>query len=242
MIRKQTLAAFAAVLGLMVPSSAMALGIVVDSFSSTNAIGNDRIAPGDVLTVNLVLENPTADAVAALGVAARGWDANNDGIANDGLILSGGQVTSTAFAPVPGFGLNNVLGGPDFRGAPAFLPPGHPSHVPATPLHAQIFDGVSVTGFPGDGTIDVGVGPNADVGSGNVHFTLQFVYPGGLTAHTPFTLEFGVFGDLGSVAGDQFGGTLAFSNTSLGILVIPEPGTALLMGLGLAGLATTRRR
>ena len=38
------------------------------------------------------------------------------------------------------------------------------------------------------------------------------------------------------------GGNNIANNASLQITVIPEPGTALLMGLGLAGLATTRRK
>ena len=37
------------------------------------------------------------------------------------------------------------------------------------------------------------------------------------------------------------GATAGFSNDSLTITVVPEPGTALLMGLGLAGLAAVRR-
>lgn len=244
MIRKQTLAALAAVAGLMVPSSAMALGIVIDSVSNTNA-DPSFLGPGDVLTVNLIVENPTLVPLFGAGIAARGYDLNGDGVDNDGLGVVGGQVSSAILQPITGIaGVPNVLSAPDLRGAPQFLNPGNPSFQPAVPLHAQLFDGVSVQGFPFDGAADEGVGPNADIASGNVHFQIQFTpnSNGGLVSPTAFTLQFGIFADLGAVAVGAGGTAEPFTNASLPVTVVPEPGTALLMGLGLAGLATTRRR
>ena len=52
MIRKQNLAALVAVVGLMVPASAMALSISVTGFSSSGA-SNSFIAPGDTLKVHV---------------------------------------------------------------------------------------------------------------------------------------------------------------------------------------------
>lgn len=243
MIRKQSLAALVAAAGLMIPSGAMALGISVTGFTSTS--GTTEVRLGESITVDLVLENATLETVYGLGIAARGHDANNDGIANDGLVITGGQTAGAVFQPVTGIaGISNVLApGIDLRGAPEQFA-GTPSFVPAVPLHAQLFDGVGTTGYNFDGQADVGVGPNASVADGNVHFQVTFAPTAnsGLTTLTPFTLEFGVFSDLASAAVGAGGSTLAFNNDSLAITVVPEPGTALLMGLGLAGLATVRRR
>ena len=52
-------------------------------------------------------------------------------------------------------------------------------------------------------------------------------------------IDIGALSEYGDVYG---GGNNIANNASLQITVIPEPGTALLMGLGLAGLATTRRK
>lgn len=242
MIRKQNLAALVAVVGLMVPASAMALSISVAGYSSSGA-SNTVISPGDTLTVDLVLENSGGVEVYGAGIAARGHDLNGDGIQNDGLFVSGGSVSSEIFGPVTTLGLGNVLSAPDLRGSPAQFSPGHPAYVAPVPLHAQLFDGVGTTGWTGDGSLDAGVGSNASVGAGNVHFQIQYQVAGGQLA-TPqsFTLNFGVFSDLGAALVSTGGATAAFGNDSLTITVVPEPGTALLMGLGLAGLATIRRR
>ena len=54
-------------------------------------------------------------------------------------------------------------------------------------------------------------------------------------------LSFGTLADQGHIAIDRFGNDVPFQNATYALTVIPEPGTALLMGLGLAALATRRR-
>ena len=77
---------------------------------------------------------------------------------------------------------------------------------------------------------------------GDVHFRVTYR----LVTNIPnlnqnLTLSFGTEESLGHVAVGAGGETIAFQNATYGLTVIPEPGTALLMGLGLAALATRRR-
>jgi len=102
-----------------------------------------------------------------------------------------------------------------------------------------LFEGVALSPSNGDGSLDVGIG-GGTVGSGDVHFRVSFR---AVTALNPrnVTLRIGV-GDFGNVAVGAGGVELPFSNASFTVNVVPEPGTALLMGLGLAGLAARGRR
>ena len=247
MIRKQSLAAVAAVVGLMIPSGAMALGIsVVGSSSTSGTPGLVRF--GDTITVDLVVENATLEDIFGIDIAARGHDVNGDGLANDGLEIVGGQTSFNLFADIGAGDLgieNTVDPGIQLRGSPLLFP-GTPSETPAVELHAMVFSGLDTLGGSGDGQDDFGVGPNFNVEAGNVHFQVTFSPTNGpsspLVSLTDITLEFGVFSELGYEAVGNGGSFLPFTNDTLTIQVIPEPGTGLLMGLGLAGLATIRRR
>jgi hypothetical protein len=76
-----------------------------------------------------------------------------------------------------------------------------------------------------------------------VHFRLMFQATPESTATVQHTLTFGEQLEFGSAAIGNGGEILStYQSDSFSFSVIPEPGTALLMGLGLAGLATQRRR
>ena len=123
------------------------------------------------------------------------------------------------------------------------------------PLTANAL-GVSVVNVSNDGTnpnglesgdivtIDLalensGAG-GGSTGAGDVHFQIQFAAESLLVPNL-VTLEFGVFPEFGMAAVGDGGQQLAFAGTTLDLYVVPEPGTALLFGLGLAGLAARRR-
>ncbi|MCP4906566.1 MAG: PEP-CTERM sorting domain-containing protein [bacterium] len=75
--------------------------------------------------------------------------------------------------------------------------------------------------------------PGFAVGDGQ--FRLAF------TVHASSTIQIGDGGSGDGAIGNG-GASLASNNTSVAFSVIPEPGTALLMGLGLAGLGLAGRR
>lgn len=243
MIRSRTMrgAAFVAgcaLLGLA-PISASALGISIVNVSSSG--GNvAQLADGDVLTIDLALENATAEQIFGLSLGAFGYDVGNDGvIANDHLRFVGGSVASSVFnttllpGPIALGGLDNI------RTEPTQLGAGTPFN---DPRRVQLFDGVSLTAATGDGSIDVGV-DGQTVGSGDAHFRISFVAVAGLTgiASNNVTLGFGVSQFNNGAIGAN-GALLDFSDATYVVNVVPEPGVALLVGLGLAGLAARGRR
>lgn len=232
------LAAGAALLA-MAPISASALGISIVNVSSSG--GNTALLQdGDVLTFDLRLENDTNIPLQGLGIGVTGYDRFNDGaFLNDHLRFVGGAVASSAFSTafVPGTG---SLGGlPNIRTAPTEI--GTPPPI-SNPRRVQLFDGVSLSASDGDGSLDTGVDGDL-VGNGDVHFRVQFQAVAGLTGITgnAVTLNFGT-GPFGNVAIGVGGVVVPFQNASYTVGVVPEPGTALLMGLGLAGLAAKGRR
>ena len=80
-----------------------------------------------------------------------------------------------------------------------------------------------------------GVSLSAAAGAGPESFSVTFT--AGAAGTT--TVDLGVFGDYSDA---YLGGDNAVNNASVQVTVVPEPGTALLMGLGLAGLATAGRK
>ena len=227
---------------LVAPMSAQALSVSIVGATGSGA-SNTVLLPGETITFDLVLENGTAESIFGLGLGARGYDANANGEVDDGLSYVGGAVASSIFNTVraPGSpnqafgGLGNTLAGPVEEG---FF---NPITFEREEKRAMLFNGVGLAAATGSGADDVGVGGDY-TGAGDVHFQVTFQATPVQSAARQFTLDFGTMVDLGAGAIGEGGAVLPFGNTQYLVTVIPEPGTALLMGLGLAGLATQRRR
>lgn len=99
----------------------------------------------------------------------------------------------------------------------------------------RFFNGVTTSPAVGTGAFDLG--PVGITGAGvNPHARLLFTVAGvGL-------IQIGVDGINGAVIDGVTGGFAPFNNASVQIGTVPEPGTALLMGLGLSGLSLAGRR
>ena len=228
-----------ATLMLVAPLSASALGISIASVSSTGA-STSVLAVGDIITFDLVLENATNELVQGLGLGVYGYDVGAQGSPVDNrLQFAGGSTGPSIFNSiyVPSVG---VVDGIAPAGSVREDGVGFPI---SDPLRVNLFEGVNF-GAPssGDGSQDNGVSGLQTNGS-DVHMTVSFraAFVGSLNA-ADVTLVFGT-GQFGNEAIGPVGtGILAFNNAQYTLSVIPEPGTALLMGLGLAGLASARRR
>jgi len=236
-LKKWSLALVA--LALVAPLSASALGISITNVTTTSGSAT-VLDNGDVVTFDLVLENDANLEVFALGVGVYGYDqgAPGDTFDNNLLFIGGANadnVFSTAFFGGESFGGIDGIGDVFEDGAPFPL---------SQPRQVQLFDGISTTPATGNGSLDAGY-DGTQIAAGGVHFQVSFAARD-LGVASPLnpvqiTLEFGT-GQFGNAAIGDGGVVLPFTNDSYTLTIVPEPGTALLMGLGLAGLAATRRR
>jgi hypothetical protein len=110
---------------------------------------------------------------------------------------------------------------------------------PIVERHVTVFDGITTApGFNGQPPTDL----TPEVAPG-VQFRISFEATPAAIETVPHTRVFGEQAEFGQVAIGNGGEVLGtYQSDSFSFSVIPEPGTALLMGLGLAGLAAQRRR
>lgn len=242
MVRSTRNFGLAVAMMLVAPLSAQALSVSIVGATGSGA-SNTVLQPGETITFDLRVENGDYLELFGLGMGVRGYDSNVNGVVDDGLSLSGGQVTGGIFNTFRNPGTpNQAFGGVENQlSAPQELGFFNPVTFVREEKRVMLFNGVSVTAATGDGSDDVGIG-GGYVGAGDIHFQVVFAATPVDIASRNFTLDFGTMADLGAVAVGNGGSLLSFGNAQYSLTVIPEPGTALLMGLGLAGLATQRRR
>lgn len=222
----------------ILPGRAEAVGMSIVRIESTGA-STTRLSDGDVITFDLVVRNESNLEVVGVGLSAFGHDVNENNVADDALRLAGGLVSSTLFSegvqsgPTPFGGLPNIRSAPRDTGT---SPPGSFGTIPSG-LSAVLFEGVSLTPSSGDGSLDLGIGGDL-IANGDVHYRVSFVATA-VGAPVEITLRFGPDPRRDIVVTPS--GVAPFDYASHTLIVNPEPGPALLMALGLAGLARQRR-
>jgi hypothetical protein len=228
---------------LLLPTSSQAVTVSLTDVTHSGAGSANFLHIGDTLTFTGTYSN--SDDVYGFSVAVDGYDSDDNGIADNGLALVSGDVGLTAFATVVAGGvayggLNNTIATATEVGY--FNPFCSLSGCPVIdPLRVRLFQAVSTTPGTGDGQTDLGISSNL-VSSGDVHFSVTFEAVAGLGAYETRTLTFGEIISQGEVALGSGGTLLPYTSDSYSFTVVPEPGTAMLMGLGLASLAGVSRR
>jgi hypothetical protein len=193
----------------------------VASSGSGNALS--ALEPGDVVTVDITLRSD-GEGTLAVGAAASGYDRNV-------VSFDSGQAASAVMVQVciPAVGCFGGIGN-----VAANLPLAEAVDATAGPF-VQFLTAVSLTSNTFTGASDPGVVTGV---AGDAQFRLIFnADAAGVTQ-----LNIGAFPEFGNAVVLAGGGDGVSNNTVVNLTVIPEPGTALLMGLGLAGLAAAGRR
>lgn len=175
------------------------------------------VLPGEQVTIDIVITNNSLTSVNGLGASVTDYGANE--------FVSGQAVTNylNAICVAPG----SCFGGLDNLAGPALSQ----SSIGANGNRIQIALSAALTGVVG--------APNTDQGLDGVTGTAQFTVTFTARESAAINISTGYQGD-GVILGD--GSTIQAEGATFNLTVVPEPGTALLMGLGLAGLASAGRR
>ena len=185
-----------------------------------------QVGEGDLITLDIRLTNPGGLSLFGLGASVHGYAGNAEFVSGQAV---GTYLDAICVGPGTCFGgLNNLAG--TANGSQRTLAE---SAIGANGPRVQFALSATTTGVPNTGVNDQGL--DNVVGSTQFRVTLR-ILPGA----SDFTLfvDSSYQGDLVNLAGGE---TTEINGQSF-LIVVPEPGTALLMGLGLAGLAAAGRR
>lgn len=194
---------------------------VVGANSATIGLGED-------VTIDIRLTNLSATSVQGLGASVHGYAGGLDFVSGQGV----GNYFNLVCLPAPTGclgGLLNVAG--TANGANRNLAE---SQIGAFGPRVQI--ALSAALAPVNGT-GVGTDIGLDGVTGSTMFRVTF--RGAAAGTYELLIDSSYQGDLVNLGG---GGEGEIAGTTFTVTVVPEPGTALLMGLGLMGLAAAGRR
>lgn len=221
-----------------------ALGIEIVDVRSSGA-SQRVLEAGDLLTVDLRLENPQRIDMVGLQVVASGHDTRSICCREGALRWVDGENSASFFNTVA-FG-NQAFGGFSSARAPTdrhaiYFIPDDPEELQARLRTVVALGSVSLTTVNGTGLDDIGV-DGRRTSDGDAHVRLR--YEALPTAQdVTLNLVFGVSDWLGYSALGAYGQVIPFRNDEWQVTILaseepipnPEPGIAVLLGLGLMGL------
>lgn len=227
---------------LLSSSFASALAFTFTDATSSSGRSLNALLPGDEVTIGIRMSNPSGTAIFAVGAGIQGWD--NDVLNFVSAQMNVGPYFCTTAACTAG--LSNGLGFPDDESTGNFLAgPSDVRNVAGVGNYLPLVQAYSSPGRAGNGTRDPGLDGVVDGGDAQFRLVFRIGAPGATT----ITIGTNANPSIGNVVVLEGGATElaqnAFVSMTMDGLVlsqVPEPGTALLLGLGLTGLAARMRR
>lgn len=215
-------------------SGASALTFTVISASSSSGNPLSALIGGDEVTINVRMSNPAGVQIWGVGAGAQSWDQS---IAQ---FVSGEMSEDLFFCETPActVGLPNALPLPIDEATGNFLAgPADVQNVPGVGNYIPIVQAITARGRAGDGQRDPGL--DGVINGGDAQFRLVFRMTGlqGTTAITIGTNGIPILGNVVVLSGGMIEQAV---NATVVLSIIPEPGTGILIGLGLAALGARR--
>jgi hypothetical protein len=235
--RAVLLAAFALAL---ITTADRAAAVTVSILSVDSSAGRSGLAIGDTVTLDLGLAH-TRDPIYGVGVSVYGYDHH---VVEFVKLETATTFLNESLMPdgTPAAGFTNNVTQLDLS-----IYPEEMAEIirEATTHRVEIFQGISLVPISGDGSLDPGIGGEL-TGNGDIHARVTFrLIAAGLT-----TLSIGSDlmadavvlegGAITSATGTSYAIFPGLGATSPATVPTPEPGTALLLGLGLGILTRFR--